>query len=228
MTSRLSKYRAWTAAELEAVEKWAAASLPENAWRALAVVSKHYGLSRRELLGPSRARKITRPRQIAMYLMRMTTNLSSTAIGRAFGGRDHSSVLDAIKQIAHEIDRQSSFGIEAAGFLAEFPGRTEKKDDEKIWTAEMDAELLNEWNRRAPADGRAGYIARKLGRSVSAVQTRISRLKLQNSGLAGGYRAGDGAGRIFEGARTAKIFADLMAGRRYDGLIEVSDALFGG
>ena len=46
-----------------------------------------------------RARNITFPRQIAMYLARELTNLSLPDIGRNFGGRDHSTVLHACKKV---------------------------------------------------------------------------------------------------------------------------------
>jgi chromosomal replication initiator protein len=47
----------------------------------------------------ARSRKVTLPRQIAMYLTRELTNLSLPDIGRNFGGRDHSTVLHACKKV---------------------------------------------------------------------------------------------------------------------------------
>jgi len=55
----------------------------------------HFGLSSEELLSSSRARRVAWPRQLAMYLAREFTRESLPAIGRQFGGRDHTTVLHA-------------------------------------------------------------------------------------------------------------------------------------
>ena len=46
-----------------------------------------------------RARNIARPRQVAMYLAKNLTSLSYPDIGRQFGGRDHTTVIHAVKRI---------------------------------------------------------------------------------------------------------------------------------
>ena len=46
-----------------------------------------------------RAREVARPRQIAMYIAKQLTPRSLPEIGRRFGGRDHTTVIHAIKQI---------------------------------------------------------------------------------------------------------------------------------
>ena len=56
---------------------------------------EHFGLSSEELLSPARTARITWPRQVAMYLAREPTGESLPAIGRQFGGRDHTTVLHA-------------------------------------------------------------------------------------------------------------------------------------
>jgi chromosomal replication initiator protein len=56
---------------------------------------EQFGITREELLGSSRAARVTWPRQVAMYLARELTQQSLPAIGRAFGGRDHTTVLHA-------------------------------------------------------------------------------------------------------------------------------------
>lgn len=63
------------------------------------VVSKHYNVSRSDLLSSRRTRTIVRPRQIAMYLSKMLTPRSLPEIGRRFGGRDHTTVLHAVRKI---------------------------------------------------------------------------------------------------------------------------------
>jgi chromosomal replication initiator protein len=63
-------------------------------------VSEYFGFSIEELCSPSRSRQLTTARQIAMYLIRELTTLSLPNIGKAFGGRDHTTVIHANKKIA--------------------------------------------------------------------------------------------------------------------------------
>lgn len=63
------------------------------------VVSQHYDVARNELLSNRRTRKIVRPRQIAMYLAKQLTPRSLPEIGRRFGGRDHTTVLHAVRKV---------------------------------------------------------------------------------------------------------------------------------
>jgi chromosomal replication initiator protein len=51
-----------------------------------------------------RARNIARPRQVAMYLAKMLTSLSYPEIGRQFGGRDHTTVMHAVRAIEQHMD----------------------------------------------------------------------------------------------------------------------------
>ena len=66
-------------------------------------VSVYFRLSTEELKSARRQRSILYPRQVAMYLCRTLTESSLPEIGRAFGGRDHSTVLHAIEKIEREI-----------------------------------------------------------------------------------------------------------------------------
>ena len=63
------------------------------------VVANHYQVTPSDLKSSTRNRKITLPRQIAMYLSREMTNLSLFDIGRGFGGRDHTTVMHACKKV---------------------------------------------------------------------------------------------------------------------------------
>ncbi len=65
----------------------------------LRVVMKHFGVHRGDLLSSRRNRSIVRPRQIGMYLAKSLTSRSLPEIGRRFGGRDHTTVLHAIRKI---------------------------------------------------------------------------------------------------------------------------------
>jgi chromosomal replication initiator protein len=61
--------------------------------------AEFYKLDLRELHSPRRARRVARPRQVAMYLARELTSRSLPDIGRRFGGRDHTTVLHACRRI---------------------------------------------------------------------------------------------------------------------------------
>ena len=63
------------------------------------VVGRHFNVGRTELLSPRRARAVVVPRQIGMYLAKKMTARSLPEIGRRFGGRDHSTVLHAVRKI---------------------------------------------------------------------------------------------------------------------------------
>lgn len=65
----------------------------------LKVVGRHYNVSKNDLLSPRRARNVVVPRQIGMYLAKKLTSRSLPEIGRRFGGRDHSTVLHAVRKI---------------------------------------------------------------------------------------------------------------------------------
>jgi len=63
------------------------------------IVARHYNVSKSELLSNRRTRTIVKPRQIAMYLAKVMTPRSLPEIGRRFGGRDHTTVLHAVRKI---------------------------------------------------------------------------------------------------------------------------------
>lgn len=62
-------------------------------------VAEYYKIRLADLSGKSRARSLARPRQIAMALAKELTSKSLPEIGRAFGGRDHTTVLHACKKV---------------------------------------------------------------------------------------------------------------------------------
>jgi chromosomal replication initiator protein len=67
--------------------------------RVTEVVAAYYGLRPQDVKGPSRQRQIARARQIAMWLARHHLTMSLPEIGRAFGGRDHTTALASIQKI---------------------------------------------------------------------------------------------------------------------------------
>ncbi|MCH9637813.1 MAG: hypothetical protein K0U16_07715 [Gammaproteobacteria bacterium] len=77
------------------------------------LVASHFGLSRAELLSHSRSPKISRPRQIAMALCRMLTSMSYPDIGLAFGGFDHSTVINAYKRVQQRLEDNDPTTVQA-------------------------------------------------------------------------------------------------------------------
>ncbi len=67
-------------------------------------VCEHFGLSPHDLLSTSRAARVAWPRQLAMYLARELTGDSLPAIGRDFGGRDHTTVLHAHRRASARLE----------------------------------------------------------------------------------------------------------------------------
>lgn len=73
------------------------------------VIARQYSLEPSDLTGKKRSQEIALPRQIAMYLCRRMTALSTNDIGRAFGGRDHTTVLHGCDKIASSMESDFSF-----------------------------------------------------------------------------------------------------------------------
>ncbi len=62
-------------------------------------VAEHYRIKPADMVSARRAREVARPRQVAMYLAKRLTPRSLPEIGRRFGGRDHTTVMHAVKRI---------------------------------------------------------------------------------------------------------------------------------
>jgi chromosomal replication initiator protein len=78
------------------------------------VVASHYGLSVRELISSMRTARIAWPRQVAIHLTRELTHASLPAIGSAFGGRNHATVLHACKRVSERLITDPEVGGELA------------------------------------------------------------------------------------------------------------------
>lgn len=63
------------------------------------VVADIFGVTRTDIIGQCRARKYVRPRQVAMFVTRQLTSLSTTHIGLRFGHRDHTTCLHALTKV---------------------------------------------------------------------------------------------------------------------------------
>jgi len=67
------------------------------------LVAQAYALSTEELLGEDRSARVVWPRQLAMFLAREHTGATFPALGRAFGGRNHTTVMNACRRAADRI-----------------------------------------------------------------------------------------------------------------------------
>jgi chromosomal replication initiator protein len=84
--------------------------------------AEFYKLDVRDFHSPQRARRVARPRQVAMYLSRKLTTRSLPEIGRRFGGRDHTTVLHACRRIEALCDEDPLFKQEV-DFLSQMLSR---------------------------------------------------------------------------------------------------------
>jgi chromosomal replication initiator protein len=73
-------------------------------------VADYYNVRMGDMLSARRSRAVARPRQIAMYLSKQLTTRSLPEIGRKFGGRDHTTVIHAVRKV--ESLRESDPSIE--------------------------------------------------------------------------------------------------------------------
>ena len=71
-------------------------------------VSDYYSVTLSELVGPTRKREVTVPRQVAIYLTREMTGMSLPQIGEVFGGRDHTTIMHSCKVMENAINKDSS------------------------------------------------------------------------------------------------------------------------
>ena len=77
-------------------------------------VAEHYNIKLVEMSSARRSRTVARPRQVAMYLAKQLTSRSLPEIGRKFGGRDHTTVMHAVKKIEElrELDQGFAEDVE--------------------------------------------------------------------------------------------------------------------
>ena len=62
-------------------------------------VAAHFNVRLADMFSERRSRSVARPRQIAMYLAKQLTQRSPPEIGRKFGGRDHTTVMHAVRKV---------------------------------------------------------------------------------------------------------------------------------
>jgi chromosomal replication initiator protein len=88
---------------------------PIKVERIQALVADYYNITLEDMKGKRRDKHIVFPRQVAMFLVREETPSSLPAIGKAFGGRDHTTALHSIDKIANELkeDERLRYEVQA-------------------------------------------------------------------------------------------------------------------
>ena len=81
------------------------------------VVTAHFNVKLTDLQSRRRTNAIAHPRQIGMYLARRITRHSLEEIGGFFGGRDHTTVLHAVRKCERDIKRDERFRALLASFI---------------------------------------------------------------------------------------------------------------
>ena len=72
-------------------------------------VAEHFKIRVSDMSSSRRSRAVARPRQVAMYLSKQLTSRSLPEIGRAFGGRDHTTVMHAVRKIEELVKLDTAF-----------------------------------------------------------------------------------------------------------------------
>jgi hypothetical protein len=78
-------------------------------------VAEHFQVRVADMHSARRARAVTRPRQVAMYLSKQLTSRSLPEIGRKFGGRDHTTVMHAVKKVEELVAGDAAFAEDHPG-----------------------------------------------------------------------------------------------------------------
>ena len=95
--------RALTSEVLDAMYPGRRTKGPPSIAEVQAIVAGHFELSVEQLTSPSRASRVSWPRQIAIHLARDLTGASLPTIGKAFGGRNHATVIHACKRVSERL-----------------------------------------------------------------------------------------------------------------------------
>ncbi|MBN1384855.1 MAG: chromosomal replication initiator protein DnaA [Elusimicrobia bacterium] len=112
---------------LKDIIKTTVEDVPVTIERIQKIIAKHYSLDIKDLKSKKRTDSIAHPRQIAMYLARKLTELSTIEIGEAFGGRDHTTVLYAYDKIEKILTKDPVFSSDITKLIQEIKTTTEKK-----------------------------------------------------------------------------------------------------
>ncbi|MDA8231979.1 MAG: hypothetical protein M0006_11640 [Magnetospirillum sp.] len=89
----------------------------------LATVAADFGLSQEEMMAPTRGHAIWKPRMAAMYYARLLTDCSLPELGRAFGGRNHTTVLRAFRRCRELMDKDPAWADRMDALLVRLIGK---------------------------------------------------------------------------------------------------------
>jgi hypothetical protein len=102
---------------------------------AMSIVCAHYGVSKLDMVSDRRARQIARPRQVFCWIVRHETQRSLPRVGAYLGGRDHTTIMHAVKKI-DELRADIGFQLETdtlrARVRAALRGPTVRPDHERL------------------------------------------------------------------------------------------------
>jgi chromosomal replication initiator protein len=91
------------------IAPYVASSAPITLDKVIDTVAWVYGITRAELLSRDRSRRVAWPRHVAAYLCRKLTSSSLPEIGEVLGGRNHTSVLRAVRSVADRVSGDAAF-----------------------------------------------------------------------------------------------------------------------
>jgi len=80
-------------------------------------IANYYNIRIQDMRSKKRTRNVAFPRQVAMYCCKQLTSLSLPEIGEAFGGRDHTTVLYAVRKIGQMMQDNESLEVEVERIL---------------------------------------------------------------------------------------------------------------
>jgi len=106
------------------IAPYVATSAPVTLDKVIDTVAWVYGITRAELLSRDRSRRVAWPRHVAAYLCRTLTSASLPEIGEVLGGRNHTSVLRAVRSVADRVSGDAAFASrlrEIEGMLGHVP-----------------------------------------------------------------------------------------------------------
>lgn len=134
-------------------------------------VAVSFGVSRSDLVSPCRARRVARPRQVAMFLARQLTPHSLAEIGRAFGGRDHTTVMHAVARIDGLVDRDPDLAVRVARDRRRLLGCPADGDEDPVDAAAYEREAEIGLLVRAVAD--RGAAVERLEGDIAELRDKV-------------------------------------------------------
>ena len=89
-----------------------------TAKRIISLVSKRYGVAEDDIFGRKRQQQICHARNVSIYIIKKSTDLSYPSIGKMFG-RDHSTIISSHDAIKNDLEKNTLLGIEINEIIKE-------------------------------------------------------------------------------------------------------------